>query len=285
MSENNPSTHALGHVLTVINALTPLLIRSGIGYNEFAAACKPIFYRQAIIEAERNGQKKTDSSVSLLSGLHRRDTATLRKALLEDPSLSNSPLSQPVSLAKQVVALWINKELKDTINITGNSDSFADLVEQVSKDQHFRSILTDLERIGVVSANKEQVTLLRTAFTPNLQEEEAREILAENVADHITTCIKNIFSEIENRETDLLETAISTNGLSKSSIQELQTLSNKLWFDAANQIEEKVAALKEKDNKYITSEIEEIKRYRFKIGMYSANEKEKTSPTDINLEK
>lgn len=274
---DNPSKHTLDHILTVMNALTPLLIRSGIGYNEFAAACKPVFYQQALLEAKRNNQKITDSSISLLSGLHRRDTATLRKAREEDPTLSNPPLSQPVSLAKQVIALWLSKKLSDTIAITGNDNSFADLVQQVSKDLHFRSILTDLERIGVVHADKEQVTLLRTAFTPNPDQEEAREILAENVADHISACIKNIYSNIENKETGVLEQAIFSDGLSKQSVQELQSMSNTLWFDAVGSILQRAIELHEQDKQSLDENTDDtnIQRYRFKLGMYDYYEKDK----------
>jgi hypothetical protein len=41
------------------------LIHSGVGYTDFVAALKPIFYEQAMAELERIQQNKTDSAVSL----------------------------------------------------------------------------------------------------------------------------------------------------------------------------------------------------------------------------
>lgn len=267
LSEKNMSTnqseHTLEQVMLVMEQLATLLIRSGVGLNEFAAACKPVFYRQALLEAKRIGQKPTDSSISLLSGLHRRDTANLRKAISQDPSLKEPPVSQPVSIHKQVIALWLTQDIPETIDIQGDNNTFEALVRQVSKDQHPRSVLTELERIGIVSSNDDKVTLKRNAFTPDPSANEARELLAQNVADHIASGITNLFVDMDKKETGVLEQAVFSDELSLNSINELHKLANDLWFNTLDTVLKRAIELHQEDK------TKEDANQRFRLGMYA----------------
>lgn len=279
---STPSEQTKAHTMLIMEQLIPLLIRSGVGYSEFAAACKPVFYRQALLEAQRTGQKSTDSSISLLSGLHRRDTASLRKAMAEDPSLHNPPVSQPVSVPKQVIGLWLTQDIPETIAIHSDSSisdvsdndlnnnvvSFEALVKQISKDQHPRSILTELERIGIVSSSSEKdtVTLLRNAFTPDPSADEARELLAQNVADHIAAGVTNLYIDKENGETGVLEQAVFADELTPESVDELHTLSNELWFSTLDTVLKRAIELCNQD------EGKQDADQRFRLGMYAYHE-------------
>ena len=51
-SPTNDTEFNLQQVLLLMNHLTKWLIRSGVGYTEFSAALKPIFYLQAVNELE-----------------------------------------------------------------------------------------------------------------------------------------------------------------------------------------------------------------------------------------
>lgn len=272
------SEHTLEQASLIIEALVPLLIRSGIGYSEFAAACKPVFYRQAVQEAQRTDQKLTDSSISLLSGLHRRDTASLRKAMIDDPSLANPPVSQPTSVPKQVITYWLSKDLEDTIPLQNEDNSFADIVSHISKDQHFRSILTELERIGIVTSDNESVTLVRNSYTPNPNVKESREQFAQNVSDHISSGLFNMFSKPEDGDKGILEQAIFSDELTLQSIEELDKLSNELWFATLDKVLKRVVELHEKDKATFDAD-DSLESYRFRLGMYAyhALEQEKNS--------
>ena len=69
---------ATDEALAIAQPLVAWLVRSGVGYAEFAAALKPVFLAQAMAEAQRLGHKPTDSALSLLSGLHRKDVRQMR---------------------------------------------------------------------------------------------------------------------------------------------------------------------------------------------------------------
>ena len=78
-SPSNDATSTLESVMGIMQELTSWLVKSGVGYTEFSTALKPLFYNEAIRESEYINQKKTDSSLSLLSGLHRRDVSAYRQ--------------------------------------------------------------------------------------------------------------------------------------------------------------------------------------------------------------
>lgn len=270
------SDQTKAHAMLMMEQLVPLLIRSGVGYSEFAAACKPVFYRQALLEAERTRQKVTDSSISLLSGLHRRDTASLRKAMADDPELLNPPVSQPVSTPKQVIARWLTQDMGETIFFQGKVNSFESLVKQVSKDQHPKSVLLELERLGIVTSHGAEVTLLRQAFTPDPKANEASELLAQNVADHLAAGISNLYADTEQGDTGVLEQAVFSDELSVDSINELHKLANQLWFDTLNTILKRAIALHEADKANPDA------NQRFRLGMYAYHEEEAAQSTSID---
>lgn len=55
---SHESEVTLESALEIMRVLMPLLVRSGIGYSEFSAALRPLFYNEAIYELERINQKK-----------------------------------------------------------------------------------------------------------------------------------------------------------------------------------------------------------------------------------
>jgi hypothetical protein len=60
--------------------LVRLLVRHGVTYPVFATALKRVFLDAAIDELRERAMAQTDSAVSLLSGVHRRDVRTLTRA-------------------------------------------------------------------------------------------------------------------------------------------------------------------------------------------------------------
>lgn len=62
-----------------------LLLASGADYPRLSAALKPLFIEQAQLELLRSGQKETDSALTLLSGVHRKDVRAWRLNGLGEP--------------------------------------------------------------------------------------------------------------------------------------------------------------------------------------------------------
>ena len=147
-----PNRGVLDEALSIAEPLVLWMLRSGVGYAEFTQALKPVFLAQARLELERNGQRDSDSAVSLLSGLHRKDVRAFREAshvamarVKEDGSSWGKP-----SAANQVVTRWLSlNDMGDCIPFSGEAPSFEALARAVSTDFHPRAVLQDMQRLGV----------------------------------------------------------------------------------------------------------------------------------------
>lgn len=230
----NSNSETLHHVLKIMESMVAWLIQSGIGYNEFSAALKPVFFNQAIKELETLQQKKTDSSLSLLSGLNRRDISSLRQHYGEHihiRAITNDLLA--TSVPARVIGLWLSSKLPYSIPFS----EFEDLVSSISSEKHPRSILSELKRLRLASENENIVILNTNSYTPSPETKEAKELLTSNVRDHLNAGLQNVVSN----QDLFLEQAVFADELTEKSIQSLKQLSHELWQDYSLKILSKAA--------------------------------------------
>jgi hypothetical protein len=84
--------------------LIRLLVSQGVTYPQFTAALKISFLRAAHSELTAAGKKVSDSAISLLSGVHRKDV----RALTADGQLGIKPPDRALSVADEVFTRWVN---------------------------------------------------------------------------------------------------------------------------------------------------------------------------------
>ena len=101
------SAIVLASALHVLRPLARLLLRNGVAYPAFAAAMKKVFLDAAHDELQRTGKKTTDSAVSLMSGVHRRDVRNLGR--LAEPAAEEEAGETPLNMASQVAARWLSQ--------------------------------------------------------------------------------------------------------------------------------------------------------------------------------
>ena len=265
----------LPEALAISQPLVTWLLRSGVGYGEFAAALKPLFLAQAQQELERTGQKVTDSALSLLSGLHRKDVRALRAQAQSDwqSALSQRNEWGKPSLANQVLTRWLAEEVwPDVLPLSGSEPSFEALVKSVSSDVHSRSVLQELQRLGLVRETEGQVHLQRQAFVPDARSQQARRLMAGSVADHMHAGMHNLSTEGEGR---FLEQSVFADGLSPESVKQLHQLANALWAQALQQVVEAAKPMCERDAQHPAPQ-------RFRLGhfSYSAPEEDPSGAAD-----
>jgi hypothetical protein len=226
---------SLEEMLAIVQPLVMWMSRTGIGYTEFATALKPLFWKMALMELERLERKPSDSAVSLLSGLHRKEVRTYREELNMD-ALQVQQLREhwgKPSAASQVVTRWLSLGLGDAIAYSGAEPSFEQLAQSVSKDFHPRSVLMEMVRLGVAQDLGSQVRLLKESFSPDARNKEASQMLAVSVADHLSAGIHNLLNP-EGRK--FLEQSVFADGLSAESIERLNDMARELWSQALKQI-------------------------------------------------
>lgn len=228
VSEDTMLSHdtetTLEHVVTIMPQLIHWLVKSGIGYNEFTVALKALFYNEAIKELDAIKQKKTDSAISLLSGLNRRDVRSFCQTYGEYSLIDQFNLQLPISVPARVVGMWINQKLPQQIPFQGEENSFESLVKQISSEKHPKSILLELKRLGIVAEEKNNIVLQNSSFTPDPQADESKQLLTQNISDHLAAGISNL-----TKNTNFLEQAIFADELSQGSVDKLNQLSTDLW--------------------------------------------------------
>lgn len=228
VSEDTMLSHdtetTLEHVVSIMPQLIHWLIKSGIGYNEFSTALKALFYNEAIKELDAIKQKKTDSAISLLSGLNRRDVRSFCQSYGEYQLVNQFDLQLPISVPARVIGMWINQKLPQQIPFQGDQYSFENLVKQVSSEKHPKSILLELKRLGIVIEEEDNIVLQNSSFTPDPQADESKQLFTQNISDHLSVGISNL-----TKNSNFLEQAIFADELSQESVEKLNQLSVDLW--------------------------------------------------------
>lgn len=257
----HPPGPALGEVLAIVQPLAAWLVRAGVGHREFANALKPVFLAQAQAELTRLGRKPTDTTLSLLSGLHRKDVREFRGAArgIANPARESGDGSGRPSPASQVITRWLSLGWPDSLPIAGSEPSFEALAQRVSKDFHARALLDELCRLGVATEKDGTVRLRRAGFVPDPRTQEARQLMAGSVADHLAAGVQNLHGDGPRR---FLEQSVFADGLSDESVSQLQQLANALWADALRRVTEAAVPLCERDAGTAQPQ-------RFRLGMFS----------------
>ena len=223
-------TLALDRVLRVLQPLVRLLLRNGVTYTVFTAALKRLFVDAAQQELAARGMARTDSAVSLLSGVHRRDV----RNLVRGPAVAPGAAPPALGLAAQVVARWMNEpEFQGAqgdarvLPRSGERGSFDALVAGVSRDVRPKAVLDELLRLEVVHETEAGIALERTGFAPRHGFEEASWLLAQNLHDHAAAAVANLQGDA-----NFLEQAVFVDDISAPSAAQLQRVSVQAWKQA-----------------------------------------------------
>ena len=238
---------ALEAAATVLRPLIRLLLHSGVDYTRLAAELKQLFVEQAVGEIEQAGQATTDSAISLMSGVHRKDVRHWRET--GRPGRN----SKGVALAAQVFAQWASNPAYRTRNgrlarlpRTGAEPSFETLVRTVTHDVHPFTVLQELVRLGIaevqVRGAAEVVVPLRAGFVPEAGSREALELLGANVGDHALAAVSNVLGGAPT-----LEQSVFAAGITEASADKLREVARRLWTRARSELIAEATHLYEAD--------------------------------------
>jgi hypothetical protein len=253
---------ALRHLL---RPLVRLLVARGFTYPMLADLLKQIYVDTADREFRLDGQPPTDSRVSLISGVHRKDVRRLRGATPPD----EEAVPDTVALGAQLAAAWTTKrEFLDPkgrprrlarLASQGGKRSFEALVEGVSRDIRARSVLDEWLRLGVVELDKEDRVVLRAAaFVPARGFDEKAFYLGHNLHDHLAAAAHNLLRE----GPPFLERSVHYDALSTQSEAELAALAEEGGMGVLQKLNRKAIACEERDRD------DPAPRRRFTFGIY-----------------
>ncbi|WP_160109457.1 DUF6502 family protein [Pseudomonas izuensis] len=189
---------ALRHVM---RPLVRLMLRKGVTYLVFADLLKEVFVEVADREFRLDDKAPTDSRISLLTGVHRKDVRRLRDT--SDPISSTLP--ENITFGAQLVNAWTNAPFCDNagqplplprLASVGGDRSFDALVAKVSTDIRARVVLDEWLRLGVVRLDEQECVHLEVqAFVPQKGFDEKTAYLGHNLHDHACAAVHNLTSE------------------------------------------------------------------------------------------
>ncbi len=206
---------------TLIDLLKRGLVDAALRRPEAAKGAAPI--------------EMSDSRLSVMTGVHRKDLRALRK-------LGALRAQRHRHLAAEIFARW----LSDPIYLTRRGQprvlarqsrspsepSFESLVAGISTDVHPRSVLDELIRLSLVvwnsSSGSDTVKVIATAFTPSEDRTAQLRFLSANAADHMRAGCANL----DQKGRAFLEQAIYSDELSEESAQRFNKLTLQAWEHA-----------------------------------------------------
>lgn len=222
------ATLVLTAVLRLFKPAARLLLQNGVSYGALAAALKRVFLEAAQDELQARGMAQTDSAITLLSGVHRRDVRTLLRAAPEaDAARRREPLSMASEVAARWLSLppWIDDRQQPRRLARGSAvDSFDALVASVSSDIRPRAVLDELKRLGVAEEADDGVHLLAGSFAPRQGFEEMTWLLADHLRDHLAAAALNLQGQA-----NFLEQSVHVDQITEASAAELQQAAVAAW--------------------------------------------------------
>jgi len=181
----------------ILKPLARLLLANGVTLTSILEVLKSVLVEVAETDFPVKGKATTDSRISLLTGVHRKDVKRLRQ---QDHQELIEPKS--VSLGTQVINAWITEKKwldKDKrplslpkLSTSKGMKSFESLVESISRDVRSRAILDELLRLGVVYINDDDLVQLKAdAFVPRNDLEQTLFYLERGVGSHLNAGVAN----------------------------------------------------------------------------------------------
>lgn len=256
----------LDAALRVMAPLVEWLLQEGVTYPRLANALKQVFLDAAPVVLGAGSTKVNDSSISTLTGIHRKDVREWRSV--------GRPLPQAKTFGPvmEIFARWSNdpaycdpKGQPRTLVLGGGPGSFEALAGSVTSDVHPHSLLRELIRLGIAhrrgtdsDVEDDKVRLCTEAFVPKEGAAEMLQLFSDNVADHLAAATHNL----RQPGTPMLEQSVFADDLRPESVAAMNALARQIWLRAFHEVVRDATVLSDQDRGQSGAD------QRVRIGMY-----------------
>lgn len=284
-SMDNQSTSApefqppiLAAIRHLLRPLVRLLLSHGITFPIFCDLVKSAYAKVAEEEFRLASKPQTDSRISLLTGIHRREINRLRN----EPA-TVIVLSQRASMSALLLTIWSgHPEYLDEQGLPGplprlaskgTRRSFESLVQSVSKDFRARVVLDEWLRQGIVRLDEDdRVHLCADAFVQPQDIEEKIYYFGQNIHDHLAATVHNLAGGAP----PFMERCVFYDKLSADSAKQLADYSRVVGMKALHSVNRRAAELQKRDE----GQADAVHRTNFGVYNYSEMEVSNETPTN-----
>lgn len=267
--------------IKVLNGLLRPLIRALIAQGVTA----PVFYRLvkqayvdvAVSDLADDETAVTDSRISVVTGVHRRDVKVMR----EEDQTEGSALRAKVSTLSSVLGSWLaaprftndQGQPKKLPRFGPDGDTFETLVQSVSRDIRPRTILDELIRQNLARLDEDDtVTLLTDGFLGRADVDGRIHFFSKNVGDHMAAAVENLLSD----EPPFIERAVYYNRLTSTSVDQIEAQAREMGNELLLTLnrDANIRQTEDKDKEDGTE------RFRFGVFFYREDEGPKSPDQD-----
>ena len=220
-----------GPLARLLRPLVRLLIRSGITFPALADTLRELYVNVAEYDYALPGKEQTDSRVSLLTGIHRKEVRRLRGA-----GAPVNAVPATVSRTSRILARWLaDPAFTDgagrprPLLRAGEGASFEALVAAVTRDVRPRAVLDEWLDRGLIATDEAgRVVLQEAAFVPKGGDEQKFYYFGRNLHDHVAAAVANIEGETPR----FMERAVHYDGLTAELAASLEARSRDIAGEA-----------------------------------------------------
>jgi Family of unknown function (DUF6502) len=249
----------------VLRPLARVMIAHGVTLPAVVALLKQVYVEVALENFHLDGKPSTDSRVSMLTGVHRKDVRAVRERGVP----ATAP--PPMSVSATVIGRWLGDPRfaeadgrpRRLPRAGGQGEaSFGGLVAEASADVRPRTVLDELVRQGLVAHDEadDRVTLLVEAFVPRSDHPAIFDFFASNLHDHAAAAADNLLTEAS--KAPHLERAVYYSGLRPESVDQVERSARQLALGVLNELNAQALALQREDRDRPGD------RERFRFGVY-----------------
>ncbi len=186
-------------ILKLMRPLVRILLRNGVSFQQFSNLARWVFVDVAGKEFGIEGKRQTDSRVSVITGLSRKD---VRKMKDMKPLNDHSEIHS-YNRAAKVISGWRKdpdfidaKGKPKVLHFESGCNNFSQLVKRYSGDATPRAILDEFKRVGCIRIkNNREIMLTADGYVPAGDKPAILSILGTDVSDLINTIDNNLTSQ------------------------------------------------------------------------------------------
>ena len=229
----------------VLRPLVRLAIQSGITFPVLADLLRALYVDVATNDLLPDPRARTDSRVSLLTGVHRKELRRQRvpAATPEPPALT---------LSSQVIGRWLGTPaLTDAdgqprpLPRLGTPPSFESLVADITRDIRPRALLDAWLDSGIATLDDaDRVHLQAVAFVPQADRDMQLYYFARNLHDHAAAAAANVTAP---GAPPCLERSVHYDGLSPAAAQAMQAAAREVATAALLEVNRRALAIADAD--------------------------------------
>ena len=250
----------------LLRPLVRLCIRAGMTFPALCQLLRELYVNVAEYDFALPGKEQTDSRVSLLTGIHRKEVSRLRGA-----GAPVNAVPAAVSRTGAIIARWLasprfcdeaGAPLPLPRSADGSGPSFEELVSSVTRDVRPRAVLDEwLDRRVVTIDEEDRIVLAEAAFIPQQGDDEKLYYFGRNLHDHLAAATENVLGA----KPAFLERSVHYDGLSAELAERLEARSRELALEMLQRINREAHA---------ASEIDRGGEHRWNCGVYVFRERD-----------